>query len=78
MPYVTPMRLRVPELLRARGFTAYRLAVDSGGRISLSMAYRLGRTGAFRCLSPEQLDALCEVLQVEPDELFERGRKRRK
>lgn len=71
-PYVAPMRLRVPELLRARGSTAYRLAADSGGRLSLSIAYRLAKTGAFRCLRPEQLEALCEVLEVEPGELFER------
>jgi DNA-binding Xre family transcriptional regulator len=69
------MRLRVPELLRARQLTAYALATQSGGRISMTAAYRYSRTGAFRCLSPEQLDALCEILEVEPGELFARGRK---
>jgi DNA-binding Xre family transcriptional regulator len=69
--YLGSVRLRVPELLRVRALTAYRLATDSGGRISMSMAYRLSRTGAFRCLSPEQLDALCELLDVEPGDLFE-------
>jgi DNA-binding Xre family transcriptional regulator len=69
------MRLRVPELLQARGLTAYYLATRSEGRISITAAYRYARTGAFRCLSPEQLAALCEVLDVEPGELFERERK---
>lgn len=58
--------------------TAYQLAIASEDRISMSMAYRLGRTGAFRCLSPEQLDALCDVLRVEPGELFDRGRKKKR
>ena len=66
------MRLRVPELLKKRGLTAYSLATRSGGRISMTMAYAYSRKGAFRCLSPEQLEALCEVLDVEPGELFVR------
>lgn len=71
------MRFRVPQLLRDRGITAYVLATRSGGRISMSTAYFFARTGTFRCLKPEHLDALCEVLEVEPGELFERGRKRK-
>lgn len=70
--YLLPMRLRVPELLKKRGLTAYALASKSSGRISMTMAYAYSRTGAFRCLSPEQIEGLCEVLGVEPGELFER------
>jgi DNA-binding Xre family transcriptional regulator len=67
---------QVPELLKARDMTAYGLAQASGGRISMSLAYRMQREGgAFRCLSPEALEAFCEVLGVEPDELFERVKK---
>lgn len=67
------MRLRVPILLERKGLTAYQLAKRSRGRISLSAAYRFARPGgAFRCLSPETLDALCEVLDCEPGSLFER------
>ena len=70
------MHLRVPQLLRDRGFTAYTLATRSGGRISMSTAYYFARTGSFRCLKPNQLEALCEVLEVEPGDLFERRRKK--
>lgn len=70
------MRLRIPELLAKRGLTAHALAKQSKGRISRAMAYRyVKQRGAFRCLSPEQLDALCEVLAVSPGELFESGRR---
>jgi DNA-binding Xre family transcriptional regulator len=66
-------RLRLPELLQERGLTAYGLAKLSNGALSRSMAYRLvAERGAFRCLSPEQLDALCDALGVPPGELFER------
>jgi DNA-binding Xre family transcriptional regulator len=71
------MRLRVPQLLRDRGITAYILATRSAGRISMSTAYYFARTGTFRCLKPDQLEALCDVLKVEPGELFERGRKKK-
>ena len=67
------MRLRLPELLKAREMTAYALARASRGRISMSLAYRMQRErGAFKCLSPDAIEALCEVLGVEPGELFER------
>jgi DNA-binding Xre family transcriptional regulator len=66
------MRLRLPELLKARDMTPYALARASRGRISMSLAYRMQRErGAFKCLSPEALDALCEILRVGPGELFE-------
>ena len=31
----------------------------------------VARSGTFACVKPDQLDALCEVLDVEPGELFE-------
>ena len=71
------MRLRLPELLKARGLTPYALARASRGRISMSLAYRMQREqGAFKCLSPDALEALCEVLGVGPEDLFERGSER--
>jgi DNA-binding Xre family transcriptional regulator len=73
-----PLRLRFPELLEARGLTPYALAKATDGALSRSMAYRIvAERGAFRCLSPEQIEALCQALEVEPGELFERGRRRR-
>jgi DNA-binding Xre family transcriptional regulator len=73
------LRVRVPELLKARGMTAYQLAKASEGRISLSAAYRLvrarGRIGRF---DAPVVEALCDVLDVEPGELFERERPTRR
>ncbi|WP_434478486.1 helix-turn-helix domain-containing protein [Gemmatimonas sp.] len=67
------MRLRLPELLHARGLTAYKLAALSGGRISESTAYRLvDADGRLQTYGAQILDALCEVLEVEPGDLFER------
>lgn len=71
------MRLRVPELLAERGMTAYRLSKESGGRISLTAAYRLAR-GEFAAVSAEVLDALCDVFEIDdPGPLFERKGRRR-
>lgn len=70
------MRLRVPELLAERGMTAYRLSKESGGRISLTAAYRLAR-GEFAAVSAEVLDALCDVFEIDdPGPLFERPKKK--
>lgn len=69
-----PMRLRLPELLRARGITAYALAARSGGRISESTAYRLiEMEGCLQTFGADILSALCDVLEVEPGESFERA-----
>jgi DNA-binding Xre family transcriptional regulator len=67
------MRLRVPELLAARGITAYQMAKQSEGRISVSQAYRLCEDeGRFGFVSAEILDALCDVFGVSPGDLLER------
>lgn len=58
--------------------TAYELAKASGGRISLAAIYRLSKQGGrARYFDAKLLDAMCDVLGVEPGELFVRdGRKR--
>lgn len=57
--------------------TAYALAKASGGRIPMQSAYRLvhedGRLPTFKA---SMLDALCDVLEVEPAALFELERRR--
>jgi DNA-binding Xre family transcriptional regulator len=69
------MRLRIPELLEERGLTAYHLAQQSGGRISQRIAYRYVELGGrVKCFDANIMDALCDVLGVEPNELFERER----
>ncbi len=58
--------------MEAKGLNAHALSVLSGGRISITTAYRLvANEGALAKMS-ETLEALCDVLQVEPSELFER------
>jgi transcriptional regulator with XRE-family HTH domain len=73
------VRLRLPELLEARGLTGYEIAKRSRGRISPSAIYSLLRQrGAFQRISGDHLDALCDVLGVDPSELLERDRVARK
>ena len=67
------MRLRVPELLAERKMTAYAMHKASGGRISLSMAYRLAK-GTFGLISADVLEALCDVFEIDdPGPLFVRN-----
>lgn len=73
------MRLRLPELLDQRGMTGYALSMASGGRISLSAAYRLMRLrGKLKMFDAEILEDLCDVLGVEPGDLLERTPKKRR
>lgn len=68
------MRLRIPELLDQKGLTAYHLAKQSDDRISLSAAYRYVKLkGRVKYFDADLLEALCDVLHVEPGELFERS-----
>ena len=68
------MRLRVPELLAERKMTAYAMHKASGGRISLSMAYRLAR-GTFGMISADVLEALCDIFDIQdPGPLLARER----
>lgn len=79
MPRFARVRLRLPELLTKKGVTPYHLAKQSGGRISMSAAYRYARLkGRVASFNAEVLEALCDVLDVEPGELLEREGKRRR
>ncbi len=73
------MTLRVQDLADAKGITAYRLAADSDRRISQSAAYRL-LDGSKSTVSALEVSALCEVLEVEPNDLFvwDAGKPRKK
>jgi DNA-binding Xre family transcriptional regulator len=72
------MRLRLPELIKERSLSAYALSKRSGGRISMSTAYRLAKlSGRVQNFDAEMLEVLCEVLGVEPSELLQRERKRK-
>jgi len=66
------IRLRIIELLKERDWTAYRLARESKGRISMSAAYRLSeRKGELATYPADLIDALCETLGKKPGDLFE-------
>jgi len=72
------MRLRIPELLTAHDITPYALSKRSSGRVSLSTVYRLvDRQGRLQTFSSDLLETLCDVLGVEPGELFEKDTTKR-
>ena len=71
------MRLLLPELRDEKGLTAYHLAKTSGGRISLSAAYRYVRLeGRIASFDGDVLEAMCDVIEVPPGELLEREKTR--
>jgi hypothetical protein len=67
------VRLRLPELLREYKYTAYRLARESGGRISLSTIYRLKRSdGRLEYYGAALCEAIVSVLGIKDvNQLFE-------
>jgi DNA-binding Xre family transcriptional regulator len=69
------MRLRVGEILREKGMTAYGLSKASG--LELSATYRLAKDQWVQ-LPRETLIALCDALQVGPGELFVFEKKKRR
>lgn len=70
MPYIGNMELRVSQILDRLGKTAYWLSEASGGRISMSAAYRLA-ADEWEQLPRETLAALCDTLGVEPGEILD-------
>jgi len=72
------MRLRLPELMAARGIkTAYALSTRSRGALPISTAHRLVKAdGHPDRIDLATLDVLCDVLDVPPTELFERDPRR--
>ena len=77
MPKFSTVKLRVPDLMRQADMTAYRLAAESGGRISRRTAYRLS-VGEKETLRLEELAALCDVFGLtNVGELFELRQGRR-
>jgi DNA-binding Xre family transcriptional regulator len=70
LPKLPTVKLKVADLMAARGMTAYRLAADSGGRISQRTAYRLANNEKA-ALYAEEIAALCDILEVTPGDLFE-------
>lgn len=69
------MTVRLKELLEERGLTAYEVARDSRGRLAECTLYRIVREPP-KFISLGVLQALCDVLRVEPSALFSYQRRR--
>jgi len=79
--YPMRVRIRLPEVLDEHKpkLTAYEVAKRSEGRIIPSTLYRLVRQrGRVKLFDGDLLEALCDVLGLEPGELLEREKKRGK
>lgn len=64
------VRLKVHELMAARGISAYKLS--QGTDLTYPSAYRLSRAGGrFGRLHAETLDQLCRFFQVQPGTLLQ-------
>lgn len=64
------VRLRVADLMRGRGISAYRLSRGSG--LAYPTAHRLSQpSGKFGRLEVDTLNRLCEFFHVQPGELIE-------
>jgi DNA-binding Xre family transcriptional regulator len=73
------MRMRIPELFAEKKLSPYRVSLDSNGRISMSTAYRLKRVkGRLDTYKNDMIEALCDILDVTPGELFERDKPKRR
>lgn len=76
---IMDMRYRLPELMKERKWTAYRVAKETGWRISTStvsrIAKRKGKVGGF---DPNVVEALMDAFQCGDDLnlLLERDKKR--
>ena len=64
------VRLKVYELMAARGITAYKLS--QGTDLTYPSAYRLSRAGGqFGRLHSETLEELCRYFRVQPGRLLQ-------
>lgn len=63
------IRWRIPELLKERGWTAYRLAQETG--LTVPAAYRLAKGEPVQRIDAATLETLCETFGVQPGDLLE-------
>jgi putative transcriptional regulator len=64
------VRWKIAGLLKRRGWTAYRLAQETG--ITVPAVYRLARQNAqMGRVEGVTLDKLCDALECQPGELLE-------
>lgn len=73
------MRLRIPEILDERGLSYYELAKRSNGRISESTAHRyVFNKGQMRYFDGKIIEAICDILDVEIEDVLELESRKRK
>jgi DNA-binding Xre family transcriptional regulator len=72
------MRIKITELLKAKGWTWYQLAQESDRQISPSAAYRLvEKNGEIKRFDAKLLDALCDTFGIKDmNDLLERDKKK--
>jgi DNA-binding Xre family transcriptional regulator len=64
------IRFRLAEVLKRKGWTPYRLSLETG--LTVPTAYRLADPGQrFGRYTTDTLDRLCQALDVQPGELLE-------
>jgi putative transcriptional regulator len=64
------VRWKIAGLLKRRGWTAYRLAQETG--ITVPAVYRLAKQNAqMGRVEGDTLDKLCDALQCQPGDLLE-------
>jgi putative transcriptional regulator len=63
------IRFKLGELLKAKGWTAYRLAQEAG--LESPHAYQLAKRTTYASYKSATLDALCAVLNCQPGDLLE-------
>lgn len=64
-----PIRWTIPDLLEKKGWTAYRLAQETG--LTIPAAYRLAKGEVIQRIDADTLEKLCRVFEVEPGEILE-------
>lgn len=73
LPTMTPaprmIRWRIPELLKLRGWSAYRLAQETG--LTMPAASRLAKGHAVQRIDAATLETLCKAFDLQPGELLE-------
>ena len=63
------LRLRLREILQARGITGYAFSKYSG--LSMNTIYRLTRpNGRFELIQADTVERICGALRITPAELF--------
>jgi transcriptional regulator with XRE-family HTH domain len=62
-------KFRVKELAQARGLTQEEVAMRTNGRVTISTVRRMWQNKGVQNPLPDTLEAVAEVLGVQPDEL---------